>query len=100
MVLSGMNLNLVAITALTTVLLTALILCAISAIFAFNKAPEVASESLKEFFDGGNSLKIITVFAVLITAAYLGLADQLSEAAIALLSSVAGYVLGSLKNEK
>ena len=94
------NLSLIAIYALTIVLLSAIFLCAGSAIVALRSAPEIASESLKEFFTGGNSLKILTVFAVLVTAAYLALAGRLSEAAIALLSSVAGYVLGSLKQDE
>ena len=93
------NLPLIAIYALTIVLITALLISAIAAIVAIKNAPEAASNSLKEFFNGGNSLKILTVFAILVTAAYLALAGQLSEAAIALLSSIAGYVLGSLKRD-
>ena len=93
------NLSITAIYALTFVLVSALALSAIAVIVAIKNSPEVASKSLKEFFNGGNALYILTVFAVLVTAAYLALAGQLSEAAIALLSSVAGYVLGSLKKE-
>ena len=92
------NLPLIAIYALTLVLIVALLISAIAAIVAMKNAPEAASNSLKEFFNGGNSLKILTVFAILVTAAYLALAGQLSEAAIALLSSIAGYVLGSMKH--
>lgn len=97
--ISESNLSLVTIYALTTLLFTALILSAIAAIVAVRKSPEVASESLKEFFNGGNALKILTVFAVLVTATYLALASQLTEAVVALLSSVVGYVLGSMKKE-
>ncbi len=97
--LTDLNLRLVSIYALTTILLVALILSGVAAIFAIKSSPDVASKSLKEFFNGGNALKILTVFAVLVTATYLALAGQLSEAAIALLSSVAGYVLGAMKNE-
>ncbi len=73
-------------------------LSAIAAIFAIRHSPEEASNSLKDFFNGGNALKILTVFAVLITATYLALAGQLTDAAIALLSSVSGYVLGTMKS--
>lgn len=94
------DLSLITIYALTIVLITALLISAVAAVFAIRSAPDVAAKSLKEFFSGGNALKILTVFAVLITMTYLALAGQLSEAAIALLSSVAGYVLGSLKKEQ
>ena len=96
---AGTNLSLIAMYALTVILLLILLLSAIAAIFAIKKSPEIVSKSLEEFFNGGNALKILTVFAVLVTASYLALADQLSDAVIALLSSIAGYVLGALKKE-
>ena len=37
---------------------------------------------------------------MLITSAFLALAGQLSEGAIALLSSISGYILGTMQNAK
>ncbi|MEO3678187.1 hypothetical protein [Rheinheimera fenheensis] len=96
--LTDPNLSLIAMYALTALLFTGLLVSGIAAIYAISKAPDTAATSLKAFFDGGNALKILTVFAVLVTAAFLALAGQLSEAAIALLSSIGGYVLGALKS--
>ena len=45
-----------------------------------------------------NALQILTVTAVLVVAMYLALAERLTEGALTLLSSVAGYVLGSLQH--
>ncbi|GGW74930.1 hypothetical protein [Alteromonas halophila] len=98
-VLNDQSLSMLAMYALTAILLVALIMSAIAAVFAFKYAPESTAASLLTFFSGGTALKILTVFAVLITATYLALANQLTEAAIALLSSVAGYVLGSIRAE-
>lgn len=94
------NLNELVIYSLTSILLLIILVSSVAAIIAIIKTPDVASESLKEFFNGGDALKILTVFAVLITATFLALASQLSEAAIALLSSISGYVLGAMKNSK
>lgn len=85
-----------AIYAMSLVLMVTVVTSGIAAYCAIRKDPTAASESLKEFFNGGNALKILTVFAVLITAAFLALSGNLSEGAIALLSSVSGYVLGTM----
>jgi hypothetical protein len=97
---SGMTLSELAMYSLTVILILTITLSALAAIIAIIRAPEIASVSLKDFFNGGDALKILTVFAILITAAYLALANQLSEAAIALLSSISGYVLGKLSGTK
>ena len=98
--ISDPDISIIVIYALTAVLLFALFSSTLAAIFAIRKSPEIASKSLKEFFSDGNAVKILTVFAVLVAATYLSLAGQLSESMIALLSSIAGYVLGSLKKDK
>lgn len=88
-----------AIYAMSLVLMVTVVTSGIAAYCAIQKDPTAASECLKEFFSGGNSLKILTVFAVLVTATYLALSGNLSEGAIALLSSVSGYVLGTMQNK-
>jgi len=91
------ELSKLAIYAMSIVLVVAIIISGIAATTAIRKNSVATSESIKEFFNGGYALKILTVFAVLITATYLALAGQLSEGAIALLSSISGYVLGTMQ---
>jgi len=55
------------------------------------------AEFLNSFLTSSNALQILTVTAVLVTAMFLGLADRLNDGILALLSSVTGYVLGSLQ---
>lgn len=93
------ELNELVIYALTSILIVTITLSAIAASIAIYKSPDTASHALKDFFNGGDALKILTVFAVLITATFLALAGELSEAAIALLSSISGYVLGSMNGK-
>lgn len=57
-----------------------------------------AAEFLNSFFTSSNALQILTVCSVVITAMFLALSDRLNEGVLALLSSVAGYVLGSLQS--
>ena len=89
-----------AIYALSGILVVAIVVSGVAVFFAIKEAPEVASKALKDYFNGGNALKILTVFAVLITSAFLALAGQLSEGSIALLSSISGYILGTIQGEK
>ena len=56
------------------------------------------AEFLNSFLTSSNALQILTVTAVLVAAMFLGLADRLNDGVLALLSSVAGYVLGSLQS--
>ena len=84
--------------AITSILIIVIIVSGIAVSTAIKADPTSASESLKEFFNGGNALKILTVFAVLIAAVFLALAGQLTEGAIAILSSISGYVLGTIRD--
>jgi peptidoglycan/LPS O-acetylase OafA/YrhL len=95
--LESQELGRLAIYAMSTVLTVAIVISGVAVTTALRKNSTDASESIKDFFNGGYALKILTVFAVLITATYLALAGRLSEGAIALLSSVSGYVLGTMQ---
>lgn len=94
--LESQELSRLAIYAMSIVLTVAIVVSGVAATTALRKNSAATSESIKDFFNGGYALKILTVFAVLITATYLALAGRLSEGAIALLSSVSGYVLGTM----
>lgn len=54
--------------------------------------------TLREIFRTIHFLELTTVLAIVVSATYLGLADKLNNGLIALLTGVAGYVLGSLKD--
>ena len=62
----------------------------------YKQDSENATEALKFFFEGGNALRIATVLVIIGTAAVLALADKLSEGVLALMSGIAGYVLGGI----
>jgi hypothetical protein len=63
---------------------------------AFRKDPGKAAESVRALFEGGNVLRVATVFGVLGTTTVLLFADKLTEGALALMSGIVGYVLGGL----
>ena len=63
---------------------------------AFRKDPGKAEASVRALFEGGNLLRVATVFGVLGTTTVLLFADKLTEGALALMSGIVGYVLGGL----
>ena len=65
---------------------------------SFNEDSKVASEYLTVVFGAGSALQLLTVLAVILSATVLALAGQLQEGTIALLSGIAGYVLGSIRS--
>jgi photosystem II stability/assembly factor-like uncharacterized protein len=65
---------------------------------AFRKHPTQATLAIKAFFEGGNALRVATVFGVLGTTTVLLFADKLTEGALALMSGIVGYVLGGLNH--
>jgi len=67
---------------------------------AFTKDTGSFSETFTKLLGGGIGLRLATVFAVLQTAFFLKLIDKLDEGVLALLTSVAGYVLGGLRFAK
>jgi hypothetical protein len=63
------------------------------------KNNDKTAEFLNSFFTSTNALQILTVSAVMLTTVFLALSDRLTDGALALLSSVAGYVLGNLQKQ-
>lgn len=61
------------------------------------KAPQQATGALLGLVEGGNSIRLLTTFGVIIAACFLALSSTLTEGAIALLSSVAGFMLGGMR---
>src|SRR5882672_3840684 len=54
------------------------------------------SRSVKELFQHTRFLELTTVLVVIISGTYLASSDKLSNGVVALLSGIAGYVLGGL----
>lgn len=68
----------------------------VSSLVAWNK-PDDATRALTTLTEGGNSIRLLTTFGVVIAASFLALTGVLTEGAIALLSSVAGFMLGGIQ---
>ena len=66
---------------------------------SFGGNAKIASVNLLEFATGGNILRLGTVVAVIAAATLLALTGTLTEGAVALLSGVAGVVLGGLRTQ-
>lgn len=79
-------------------------ICVVSATVAlvvmFKHNAEQAAIVTKAFFEGGNALRIATVLVIVGTAAVLALTNALSEGVLALMSAIAGYVLGGISKAK
>lgn len=59
--------------------------------------PEQSTAALLGLVHGGNSIRLLTTFGVVLVMCFLALAGSLTEGAIALLSSVVGFMLGGVK---
>jgi large-conductance mechanosensitive channel len=88
------------IISLTAVFSLGLIVFGIVGGIAFSKVKVGAGKSFGLLFQRGNFLRIITVFAVIQAVIFLALLGKLNEGAIAVLSGVAGFVLGGLDKSK
>ena len=61
--------------------------------------PEESTAALLGLVQGGNSIRLLATFGVVLVTCFLALAHSLTEGAIAVLSSVAGFMLGGIKRE-
>ena len=61
------------------------------------RRPEQSTKALLGLVEGANSIRLLTTFAIVVITSFLALADSLTEGPIALLSSVAGFMLGGIK---
>lgn len=58
------------------------------------------SSSVKELFKQTRFLELTTVLVIIISGTYLAVSHALTEGVVALLSGIAGYVLGGLSDSK
>jgi len=65
---------------------------------SFSKRPKCVWKGFEEIAKFGGALRLLTVGLVISTATFLTLADKIKgEAVVAILSGVAGYVLGAFQ---
>ena len=82
-------LYIIVIVSLTSVMITALI-----------RVEKGHSTQLRLIFQGTQFLKLATVLVIIISATYLAIADKLDQGIVVILSGVAGFVLGGLRDKK
>lgn len=58
------------------------------------------SSTLRNIFSQTRFLELTTVLVIIISGTYLAWSDKLSQGVVALLSGIAGYVLGGSVNSK
>jgi len=61
------------------------------------RQPQQSTTALLGLVEGGNSIRLLTTAAVVTAACFLALSGALTEGAISLLSSVAGFMLGGIR---
>ena len=85
---------------LVSIIGIAVIAVSVVAIIRLKRENPQHKSDLFAFLQEANGLRILTVFTVILAALFLAITGNLTEGATALLSSIAGYVLGSMKREK
>ena len=90
----------ITIYATSAILISGLLVFGVVGGIAFSKTAKGAGRSFGLLFERGNFLRILTVLFVVIAVIFLSLTGKLDEGAVAVLSGVAGYVLGGLEKQE
>ena len=85
--------------AFTTVLVIALIAFAVVGSVVFSKVERGAGKSFGLLFSRGNFLRISTVVFCIFEVVALAISGKLTEGAVAVISGIAGFVLGGVSKE-
>jgi len=85
--------------AFTVVIVVALVAFAVVGGIAFQKIERGAGKSFGLMFSRGNFLRISTVVFCIFAVVVLAIAGKLTEGAIAILSGIAGFVLGGVSKD-
>ena len=81
------------------VIVAALAAFAVVGAIAFSKVERGAGKSFGLMFSRGNFLRILTVVFCVFAVVVLAFAGKLSEGAVAVLSGIAGFVLGGVSKD-
>jgi len=87
----------IALYAISAIFVAGFLAFAVIGGIAFSKVTKGAGKSFGLLFQRGNFLRIATVMFVVLAVIFLSLLGGLNEGAVAVLSGVAGYVLGGLE---
>ena len=90
----------VAIYSISAIFIAGFLAFAVVGGIAFSKVTKGAGKSFGLLFERGNFLRISTVMCVVLAVILLSVLGVLNEGAVAVLSGVAGYVLGGLEKDK
>jgi len=93
------ELSRIAILCISVILTIAFVGATIVSGVVARQRPEESTQALLGLVEGGNSIRLLSTLAVVVVATFLALAGSLTEGTIALLSSVAGFMLGGVKRE-
>ena len=85
--------------AFSVVIVAALVGFAVVGGIAFSKVEKGAGKSFGLLFSRGNFLRISTVAFCVFAVVVLAIAGKLSEGAVAVLSGIAGFVLGGVSKD-
>ena len=86
--------------AFSGVIICALVAFAIVGAVAFSKVERGAGKSFGLLFSRGNFLRISTVVFCVFAVVVLAVSGKLSEGAVAILSGIAGFVLGGASKDQ
>lgn len=92
------TLVMVVVGATALIFIVALVVFAAVAKAAFQSQRPGAPTSLGLLFQRSDSLRLATVIIVVLAVVYLAIVDKLNDGAIAILSGIVGYVLGTSQN--
>jgi hypothetical protein len=67
---------------------------------ALSRVPPQYGATLRNIFRQTRFLELTTVLVIIISGTYLAFSSKLSQGIVALLSGIAGYVLGGLANRE
>ena len=85
--------------AFTAVLIVALLSFAVVGSVAFSKVEKGAGKSFGLLFSRGNFLRICTVVICIFAVVALAISGKLTDGAVAVISGIAGFVLGGVSKE-
>lgn len=89
----------VAMLCLSVVLGLTVVGASVVSCFVARNRPEESTAALLGLIEGGNAVRLLTTVGVIVVACFLALAGSLTDGAIALLSSVAGFMLGGVRRD-
>ena len=91
------ELSRLAMICICTILSLALVGGTVALSLVARKDPERSTVAMLGLVQDGNSIRLLTTFGVILVTTFLALAGSLTEGAIALLSSVGGFMLGGIR---